>query len=56
MKISYEKAKERMLHGESISAKQLSSETVTRLRFAAVRFGKKFVDSGIFDYRTYSFS
>lgn len=56
MKISFEKAKERMLRGECISAKHLSSETVTRLRFAAVRLGKEFVDSGIFDYRTYSFS
>lgn len=56
MRISYEKAKERMLRGECISAKHLSSETVTRLRFAAARLGKKFVDSGVFDYRTYSFA
>lgn len=56
MKISFEKAKEMMLRGEIIPARNLSSETVTRLRFAAHRLGKEFVDSGIFNYRSYSFS
>lgn len=55
-KISYEEAKKAMLRGEIITASQLSSENVTRLRFAAHRLGKEFVDSGIFNYRSYSFS
>lgn len=55
-KLSWDEALQRLLRGESVNATRISEGGVCYLRHRAWAHGYCLQDSGIFGYRTYSFT
>lgn len=55
-KLSWDEALQRLLRGEVVAARDMKMGAPAYLRRQAIRLGYRLEDSGIFEYRTYSFT